>query len=186
MADLVCSVVQIAVGLCLGIAALAKASAFLLFVEGVASYRMVPRMVVGSFGGAIVVAEALIAACFLSGVLVAQAAVAASFLLIAVGVAALVARLRGIATACFCFGADGGERTRHAGYAGTAGGVPRIHGGIEPVAGATRTRANLTLSRRTSHIAVRRIAWSSQALLLRSSVSGTCGSFRRFPCEEQA
>lgn len=111
MADLVCSVVQIAVGLCLGIAALAKASAFRLFVEGVASYRMVPRMVVGSFGGAIVVAEALIAACFLSGVLVAQAAVAASFLLIVFGVAALVARLRGIATACFCFGADGGEST---------------------------------------------------------------------------
>ena len=53
----------------------------------------------------------LFAACFPSGVLVAPAAVAASFLLIVFGVAALVARFRGLATACFCFGADGGEST---------------------------------------------------------------------------
>ena len=89
MGDLVCSVVQIAVGLGFGIAALAKASTFRLFVEGIASYRMVPRTFVGPFGGTVVVAEALVAACFLTGVLVAQAAVAASFLLIVFGVAAL-------------------------------------------------------------------------------------------------
>ena len=111
MADLVCPVVQIAVGLCFGTAALAKARAFQFFVEGVASYRMVPEMVVRPFSGTIVVTEALVAACFLSSVLVTRAALAASFLLIDFGVAALVARFRGVATACFCFGADGGEST---------------------------------------------------------------------------
>lgn len=82
MADLVCPVVQIAVGLCFGTAALAKARAFQFFVEGVASYRMVPEMVVRPFSGTIVVTEALVAACFLSSVLVTRAALAASFLLI--------------------------------------------------------------------------------------------------------
>ena len=111
MADLICPVVQISVGLCFGIAALAKTRTFRLFAAGVASYRMVPGMVVGPFSGAVVMAEALVAACFLSGILVAQAAVAASFLLIVFGVAALVARFRGLSTTCFCFGADGGEST---------------------------------------------------------------------------
>lgn len=111
MADLIFPVVQISVGLCFAIAALAKASAFRLFVAGVASYGMVPRMVVGPFSGFVLIAEVLAAACFLSGVLVVQAAVAALFLLIAFGIAALVARRRGLSTTCFCFGLDGGEST---------------------------------------------------------------------------
>lgn len=109
MADLFCPVVQISVGLCFGIAAMAKVRAFRLFVEGVASYHMVPRIFLGPFSGAVVVAESLVAGCFLGGVLVAQAAVAASILLIVFGVAALVARIRGLSTTCFCFGAGGGE-----------------------------------------------------------------------------
>jgi len=111
VADLIFPVVQISVGLCFGIAALSKARAFRLFVAGVASYRMVPGMVVGPFSGGVVVAEVLVAACFLSGVLVVQATVAASFLLIVFGVAALVARCRGLSTTCFCFGTDGSEST---------------------------------------------------------------------------
>ena len=81
------------------------------FTEGVASYRMVPEVLVRPFGTAVVAAEALVAASFLIGVLVAQAAVLASFLLVAFGVAALAARSRGLSTTCFCFGADGTEST---------------------------------------------------------------------------
>lgn len=79
MADLICPVVQLAVGFCFGIAALAKVTAFRLFVEGVDSYRMVPRMFLGPFGGAVVVVEAIVAACFLRTAVVVGAVVSGVF-----------------------------------------------------------------------------------------------------------
>ena len=101
---------QVAVGICLLLAAIAKVRSIGRFESAVGSFGLLPKALVRPVGWSVVLSEFVIGGCLAAGFRVEQAGVAALSLVTLFGAAMAVAWLRGTRVAdCMCLGAGGVE-----------------------------------------------------------------------------
>ena len=101
---------QVAVGICLLFAGIAKVRDIGRFESAVVSFRLLPKVLVRPVGWSVVLSEFVVGGCLAVGFRVEQAGVGALLLVMLFGAAMAVAWLRGIRVAdCMCLGAGGVE-----------------------------------------------------------------------------
>lgn len=103
-------VAQVAVGMCLLLAAIAKTRDIRRFESAVASFRLLPNLLVRPVGWLIILSEFVVGVFLAAGFWVEHAAIAALLLVVLFGAAMGVAWVRRIRVSdCMCLGAGGVE-----------------------------------------------------------------------------
>ena len=114
--EAVLDIIRLTVGLCFCVSAWKKALSFSSFQVGISTFRIIPDSWTAMVGGLIILTETILSLSFLSTVFLQQLCVMALLIMLVFGCVSLSARLRGIETACLCFGADGSEGSSPKGW----------------------------------------------------------------------